>query len=377
MGKASKWIRNFLLGIKKDQEKVNKEEKKAVKNIISSSSNSVPEEEEEEASERSPNQAILSVTKEKRRWSFRKSSTTTNKITQRNRSFDSISTVRLVKQVLEEHEIEQIRIKAHVLVKSCNEVKGRSSNIAPFATNNNAKSQAAIIIQSAFRSYLARKALRALRALVKLQALVRGHLVRKQTTAVLRSMHALMTIQVRARYKRVQMVETGSNPETLYNKSHKTEKSIDHEGRKRLEGRSGSFDQYSKVETMEQGYSMRKSSCNGEGHQEEDVKTWSPSAIFNDIIISSKDNNNGKHKGTNLPAALSSSTSHNYHHPSYMSNTQSSKAKGRIRSQSEPKQRPKIGTTQNQKSRRSMSIENQQPWLIKLYRSARPLKDAI
>lgn len=50
-----------------------------------------------------------------------------------------------------------------------------------------------------------RKALHALRGLVKLQALVRGHLVRKQTTATLRCMHALMAIQVRARIHRIQM----------------------------------------------------------------------------------------------------------------------------------------------------------------------------
>lgn len=47
----------------------------------------------------------------------------------------------------------------------------------------------------------------ALRGLVKLQALVRGHLVRKQTTATLRGMHALMAIQVRARIQRIQMAE--------------------------------------------------------------------------------------------------------------------------------------------------------------------------
>ena len=53
----------------------------------------------------------------------------------------------------------------------------------------------------------AKKALHALRGLVKLQALVRGHLVRKQTTATLRGMHALMAIQVRARFQRIQMAE--------------------------------------------------------------------------------------------------------------------------------------------------------------------------
>lgn len=54
---------------------------------------------------------------------------------------------------------------------------------------------AALEIQKAFRGYLARKALRALRSLVKLQALVRGYLVRKQATTTLHRLQALMRLQ--------------------------------------------------------------------------------------------------------------------------------------------------------------------------------------
>ncbi|XP_027103204.1 protein IQ-DOMAIN 19-like [Coffea arabica] len=194
MGIAGKWIRNFLLGKREEKGK----HKKRVNSVAT------------EVSNLGSPRAILSVTKEKRRWSFKKS-TTTDKVTCRNLSFDSISTPHLAKQVLEEHEIEQIRFKA-ILVTTSKQVNGTmpvvttpvSQAIGPL------KDAAAIKIQAAFRSYLARKALCALRGLVKLQALVRGHLVRKQTTAVLRSMHALMTIQVRARYRRVQMVEAGA-----------------------------------------------------------------------------------------------------------------------------------------------------------------------
>ncbi|GFQ06578.1 protein iq-domain 31, partial [Phtheirospermum japonicum] len=50
----------------------------------------------------------------------------------------------------------------------------------------------------------ARRALKALRGLVKLQALVRGYLVRKQATATLKCMESLMTAQVSARSKRLQ-----------------------------------------------------------------------------------------------------------------------------------------------------------------------------
>ncbi|WVZ59883.1 hypothetical protein U9M48_009972 [Paspalum notatum var. saurae] len=66
---------------------------------------------------------------------------------------------------------------------------------------------AAIKIQAVFRSYLARKALCALRGLVKLQALVRGNLVRRQASHTLRCMQALVAAQDRARAARLRMLE--------------------------------------------------------------------------------------------------------------------------------------------------------------------------
>lgn len=53
----------------------------------------------------------------------------------------------------------------------------------------------------------ARKALCALKGLVKLQALIRGQLVRRQAAATLRSMQAIVTAQARARTQRIQMLE--------------------------------------------------------------------------------------------------------------------------------------------------------------------------
>ncbi|AEE78786.1 putative sperm surface protein Sp17 [Arabidopsis thaliana] len=62
---------------------------------------------------------------------------------------------------------------------------------------------AAVKIQAFFRGHLARRAFKALKSLVKLQAVARGVLVRRQARIALHCMHALARLQVRVRARQL------------------------------------------------------------------------------------------------------------------------------------------------------------------------------
>ncbi|XP_071734756.1 protein IQ-DOMAIN 2-like [Rutidosis leptorrhynchoides] len=66
---------------------------------------------------------------------------------------------------------------------------------------------AAIKIQTAFRGYLARRALRALRGLVRLKTLVEGSAVKRQTTSTLKCMQNLSRVQSQINSRRIRMSE--------------------------------------------------------------------------------------------------------------------------------------------------------------------------
>ncbi|XP_073119631.1 protein IQ-DOMAIN 19-like [Henckelia pumila] len=319
--------------------------------------------------------------KVKRRWSFKRSHKT-------NKSFDSAEL-------------------------------GRDQNlvVVPLLPSTNA---AATKIQAAYRSYLryeqARRALRALRGLVKLQALVKGYLVRKQMNYVLRSMHAVMAIQVRARMQRVQMTDQPINISyeqtsasdaqlarqvrvcmclVLFWKLHLCFAKIyvsrvDHGTREVLTRRISERMDHRQAQRVED-HGCRRLSVSQREYELNPCPSPSALSLTNSSSTSFDGRQetiaptNSKHfsiwhenkpfipRLVNCPDHVASDSSFL---PNYMSNTKSSKAKAR--SHSEPKQRPL--PIKDQENRRSSSMDwkgrkNQRHWLIKIYQSGKSTDD--
>ncbi|PON74360.1 IQ motif, EF-hand binding site [Parasponia andersonii] len=74
---------------------------------------------------------------------------------------------------------------------------------------------AAVKIQTAFRGYLARKALRALKGIVTLQAIIRGRAVRRQAVATLKRLQSIINIQSQVCANRFQTTEGTYHCDTI------------------------------------------------------------------------------------------------------------------------------------------------------------------
>ncbi|XP_073302239.1 protein IQ-DOMAIN 19-like [Primulina huaijiensis] len=204
MGKTGKWIKNLLTG-KKDKEKGSENPRNQKQLSANGGGN--------ENRHTIPLPASHPTTlREKRRWSFRRSSATalgrheTNAVDNVATTIPPTMEADIKKRALAvataaaADAAASAAKAAAVVIQLRAAASGRGS--APV------EDAAAIKIQSCFRGFLAIKALNASKGLVKLQALVRGHLLRKQAAATLRCMQALVNVQARAQRLRMAADET-------------------------------------------------------------------------------------------------------------------------------------------------------------------------
>ncbi|KAL4015472.1 hypothetical protein IC575_023056 [Cucumis melo] len=84
---------------------------------------------------------------------------------------------------------------------------------------------AAIMIQTAFRGYTARRALRALKSLMRLKTLVQGQSVKRQVASTLKCMQTLTHLQSEIRVRRIRMSE--ENQALLRQLRNKREKDLE------------------------------------------------------------------------------------------------------------------------------------------------------
>ncbi|KAF5739254.1 putative IQ-domain 19 [Tripterygium wilfordii] len=397
MGRASRWVMNLFLG--------KKEEKGKDKSL----------------SEMSAGTSVAIVPRTpiyKRRWSFGRT-TAKEKAHKSSKSLDLSTTKTIVLQTDADSENQQ----NNMTVVAATSVSVMPTKHASDGITVRVENAAATKIQAAFHTYLvliqthillpksyrrqvkmirlfmqAKKALCALRSLVKLQALVRGHLVRKQTTTTIRCMHALMSIQVRARFQRVQMAEesaskrlssrhTNTPLDSRSRKSHTETIGVNvHETRRVWNSKHG-FLNHPDMRHIDNGlnsYFYGDLSISEQKHQYKELS-------FNTAHTSP--NNHSK-----ITKSISGSASFSFQQhpmsndqsfqPNYMANTESSRSKAR--SQSEPKQRPnrsmkskgnEVNGQQDEytgpSSSRSKRFdhENHDLWLVKFYQTTQTLKD--
>ncbi|KAJ6689348.1 hypothetical protein OIU85_005721 [Salix viminalis] len=430
MGKPGKWLKSFWTG-KKDKETKG-----------SAQQNSTPVIENPVT----PISIPPSTPKEKRRWSFRRSSATAAAPKDSNSSEPSASPQPAAVQGTLNSDNEQkmhamaMAAAADAAVTAAQDAAAVIRLTAGTSRRNSAIEEAAAVkIQSFFRSYLARKALRALKGLVKLQAIVRGQLVRKQATATLRCMQALVNVQARARAQRIWMAEDvkTSHRNSIHRKStqenrirhpnYENDGGMDQENIRILEvdvgeskgsikSRNG-FSHRPQTELTEHRFSTHYAPNHAYSKKENCQISPAPSALtdmspgacsghFEDnsfgTAVSSPQYYSAVSKPdpSRIPFALprpeyAESLSYEYPlFPNYMANTESFRAK--VRSHSAPKQRPdsferqpgKRASIEGRNVPRAVRMQRSSshvgaaaqnykyPWSIKLDRTTVSLKDS-
>ncbi|GJY37947.1 IQ-DOMAIN 14-like protein [Tanacetum coccineum] len=200
---------------------------------------------------------------------------------------------------------------------------------------------AATKIQSVYRGHLARRALRALRGLVKFQTLMKGFVVRKRVAATLYSMQTLLRAQVAVRSQRAHrsFKDHRVQPEIRHKKSTKR---FDNDTRseihsKRLstsyDSKKNSYDESPKIAGMEpyrpHGQSRRNHYQDPErGFTGKDYKCSKTTRSTPRVAYSNRSNTPTRPPKSVCRDAFSRPY---LNRPSYMANTQSFSAKHRSR----------------------------------------------
>ncbi|RDX60192.1 Protein IQ-DOMAIN 14, partial [Mucuna pruriens] len=384
MGRTGKWLRNLLTG-KRHRER---EKEKCSTNLCLLNGTT-----------ENPTTPVPTTTpKEKRRWSFRRSSAS-----RELNLAESAATLQIATDAEnDQRKHAMVPVPAPDVAVICLTPDSNGSS------TSSVEEASAIKIQSVFRSYLARKALCALRGLVKLQALVRGHLVRKQARETLRCMQALVIAQARARAQRARMVseEKADQKHSPYRITtednffmhmyNEMDKDLE-ENAKIVEmavceskGNSRGRNSSANCELSEHRFSAYYSSNGSYSKDENYNASPAPSTLtelspracsghFEDCSFSTAQSSPyyysamSRVDNTKLPfsfprPAYTESMSYDYPlFPNYMANTESSRAKAR--SQSAPKARP--DSFERQPSRRRASMEGRNvPRPVRMQRSS-------
>ncbi|KAG8088333.1 hypothetical protein GUJ93_ZPchr0010g9605 [Zizania palustris] len=394
MGKAGRWLKSLLAG-KKDGG--GKGEKQA----------------SQQHGDATP-AAVAAGSREKKRWSFRRSAAAAGKmaagaaVTSPSTPEPSVSRLASVSE--RDSELEQSKHAmavavataaaaaqaAAAVIRMTAVAEEEEDDMSAFVVED----AAAVRIQATFRGYLARKALCALRGLVKLQALIRGNLVRKQATATLRRMQALLLAQSRIRAQRMRMLEEEEDDDDDgHHQHHPAHRRSPHHPRhphRRSYGIDRSGEEHAKIVEMDVGEPARRrrssysvaASESRERRMSEYYGQCSPApssaaAAFTELTMESPRDAYSGHI-EDFAAAMSfepatarsssyvpiSSAAASDFFPNYMANTQSSRAKAR--SQSAPRQRTESPPPpqQQQQLERQPSRRRHIPRSAKMQRSS-------
>ncbi|KAJ1266265.1 hypothetical protein BS78_08G137700 [Paspalum vaginatum] len=180
MGKAGRWLRGFFLAGRKGRRAKDRDCQSAVSAPLHA-------------------QPATPSGRERRRWSFRRAAKADAGAGTGQGPLGGSSSSHCFSEAEVRAVLAQDRRAVAEAATVC------AGTVAAPAPGPGEEAAAAVRIQSAFRAYLARKALCALRGMVKLQAMVRGQLVRRQAAVTLRRMQALVDAQSRALAERLRL----------------------------------------------------------------------------------------------------------------------------------------------------------------------------